>query len=338
MLDSGSNGARSVVGGIVAKEFGLGRLQSCEPLGPKGDQTMLLITDEAAYVIKSTDRREWLSLYSTVEQQLNAAGIRQARLHTRPDGSLLSTSGFAVYEHLPGESVGDPNSAQLLSAIRHLARYNQALARIPVPEWAFVLDDPWKRAADPDYLIDKLPSQLEALQLSPPTLSTAVDCLNFLAGQRHVFDRSERRLIHGDLGPGNLLFDADEVVSVIDFTPQRGSELYSLCQLFYWHFLFRSSSGLRLDQIRRFLEEYRAARQSLDLDAESLQSTLILAAAFRLFGPAMATAEGLASYSEQAISRRAELLAEVLSATFGTGIGPAAIARRVAAPLDPESA
>jgi hypothetical protein len=139
-------------GDLIVEEFGLGRLQSCEALGPKGRLTMLLTTDESAFVIKSADKREWLSLYSTVEQQLNAAGIRQARLHVRPDGSLLSTSGYAVYEHLPGEPIDHPTHAQLLSALRYLARYNQALARIPVPEWAFVLDDPWKRAADPGSL------------------------------------------------------------------------------------------------------------------------------------------------------------------------------------------
>ena len=308
-----------ISGDLVAEEFGLGRLESCEPLGPKGDQTLLLITEKSAYVIKSTDRQESVSLYSTVEQRLNATGIRQARLHVRPDGSLLSTSGFAVYEHLPGESFDDLNSAQLFAASHHLARYNQALARIPVPDWCFVLDDPWKRASDPDYLIDELPSHLDSLRLSSPALSTAVACLHFLARQRHVIDRSEKRLIHGDLGPGNLLFDADEVVSVIDFTPQRGSELYSLCQFFYWHFLFRSNSGLRLDQIRLFLYEYGAAGRSLDVDAESLQSTMVLAAAFRLFGPAMAAAEGLVSYPIEAMARRAELLAEVLSTTFENG-------------------
>jgi hypothetical protein len=141
-----------VIGALIAEEFGLGRLRSCEALGTKGQQTMLLITDESAFVIKLTDKREWLPLYSTVEQQLNAAGIRQARLHIRHDGSLLSTSGYAVYEHLPGEPVDHPTPARLLSSLRYLARYNQALARIPVPEWAFVLDDPWKRAADPGSL------------------------------------------------------------------------------------------------------------------------------------------------------------------------------------------
>ena len=62
--------------------------------------------------------------------------------------------------------------------------------------------------------------------------------------------------------------------------------------------------------------EYRAAGRSLDVGAESLQSTLVLAAAFRFFGPAMAAAEGFASYPEESIARRARLLAEVLSATF----------------------
>jgi Ser/Thr protein kinase RdoA (MazF antagonist) len=305
-------------GDLIVEEFGLGRLQSCEALGPKGRLTMLLTTDESAFVIKSADKREWLSLYSTVEQQLNAAGIRQARLHVRPDGSLLSTSGYAVYEHLPGEPIDHPTHAQLLSALRYLARYNQALARIPVPEWAFVLDDPWKRAADPDYLIDELASQLDSLRLSPPALATAGDCLNFLAGQRQVLRRSEKRLIHGDLGPGNLLFEEDEVVAVIDFTPQPGSELYSLCQFFYWHFLFLSDSGLRLDRIGLFLNGYRDAGQSLEVDEEALKVMMVLAAAFRLFGPSMAAAEGLASYSAEAITRRAELLAEVLSASFGT--------------------
>ncbi len=178
---------------LVAREFDLGQALSCEPLGARGDQTMLLVTDRSSFVIKSAGRREWLDLYSTTEQKLNDAGVLQARLYSKPDGSLLSHTGFAVYEYLPGEPVDDPSPAQLRAVMRYLAAYNRVLASIPVPEWAVALDDPWKRAADADYLIDDLPSDLDALGLSRFARSTARDCVVLLARDRHVFDRRERR-------------------------------------------------------------------------------------------------------------------------------------------------
>ncbi len=305
---------------VVAQEFGLGQPQTCNEIGEDGRGIMSMTTTAEAYVIKPTQNPDWLTLYSAVEQTLNTAGVRQARLYCRPSGDLLSDSGHAVYELLPGEPTDQLNPTQLRSTMHYLTKYNEALASIAVPRWLLALDDPWQRAASPEFLVEELPAKLDALDLPPQAQRSASDCLDFLATHRTSIERPKKQLIHGDIGPDNILFDGDEIVAVIDFTPQLGSELYSLCQFFYWHSVFPWDSDINLDQISDSLGIYEQESSSISVDEETLKATMVLAAAFRLFGPTMAMEEKLVAYPEAAIVKRADLLAQVLSASFAPAI------------------
>ena len=305
---------------LVAEEFGLGRLVSSRPLGKSSNETILLATDLGEYVAKRMSTVEWLTLYAAVEKELNLAGVKQAKLYTRSDGSLRSTSGYAVYEMLPGEPADHLPPSKIASTMDYLAWFNQALAGIQIPRWLSDADDPWTKAASVEFLVDDLPTELNSLGLPAEALHPARAGLDFLARHRQALVRDGRQLIHGDLGPGNLLFAGDQVVSAIDFTPQVGTELYSLCQLFFWHFLYLSPTGLDMGSIRLALEMYLPHKPRFDLSQEALHATMVLAAAFRLFGPAMATAGGLSAYSEDALVKRANLLSRVLSTPFSGAV------------------
>ena len=302
---------------LVASEFGLSEALSHAEIGKQGRGVFSMATTEATYLVKATTNGNWLTLYATVEQSLNAAGIRQARLYSRANGELLSSSGHAVYELLPGGSPDRLNRAQLHSMFRYLGRYNMALASIPCPAWLHALDDPWQQAASPAFLIDELPSRLDGMDLPPSAQRCAEDCVDFLAVHRNLIEHDQRQLIHGDIGPDNILFAGDDIVAIIDFTPHFGSVLYSVCQFFYWHSLFPSRS-LDLGQLRESLTIYKAENPSFSVDDKTPKATMVQAAAFRLFGPVMASAAGLNTYDEEAIVRRADLLADTLSTSFET--------------------
>jgi Ser/Thr protein kinase RdoA (MazF antagonist) len=42
-----------------------------------------------------------------------------------------------------------------------------------------------------------------------------------LAESAPLIDALPSRLIHGDIGPDNVLMDGDDVVAIVDFTPLR---------------------------------------------------------------------------------------------------------------------
>ena len=304
---------------LVAEEFGLSQPLSHSEIGKEGRGVFSMETTTATYLVKATENRDWLTFYAAVEQALNAAGVRQARLYRRPNGDLLSSSGHAVYELLPGESTDRLNHTQLHSTFRYLGKYNKALASIPCPPWLHSPNDPWQQAASPAFLVDELPSRLDGMSLPLQARGAAGDCLVFLAAHRDLIEHHRRQPIHGDIGPDNILFCGDEIAAIIDFTPQLGSPLYSLCQFQYWHSLFPSRS-FELGQLRESLAIYKAENPSFSTDEVTLKATMVLAVAFRLFGPVMASSAGLGTHDEEAIVLRADLLAETLYTPFDAGI------------------
>jgi hypothetical protein len=60
------------------------------------------------------------------------------------------------------------------------------------------------------------------------------------------------------------------------------------------------------------LEIYVDRRDGFSVQAGELHATLVLAAAYRLFGPLLATMNGSASFSNEALAYRAGLLQAVL--------------------------
>lgn len=68
-----------------------------------------------------------------------------------------------------------------------------------------------------------------------------------------------RQLVHGDLGPDNVLMDGDVVVSVIDFTPYWDSVLFAACGALYWYHL-RAAATPDLGRLQASLAAMDAAR------------------------------------------------------------------------------
>lgn len=48
-------------------------------------------------------------------------------------------------------------------------------------------------------------------------------------------DQLPRQLVHGDIGPDNVLMEGTTVVAVIDFTPFRALALFGFASALYWY-------------------------------------------------------------------------------------------------------
>jgi Ser/Thr protein kinase RdoA (MazF antagonist) len=48
-------------------------------------------------------------------------------------------------------------------------------------------------------------------------------------------NRLSRRLVHGDIGPDNVLMDGDRVVAIIVFTAHHEPFLFALSSALYWY-------------------------------------------------------------------------------------------------------
>ena len=86
----------------IPEEFNLGECFRQEPIGNRGRGIVALATDAGRFVLKPAKNQASAALYSEVEHMLNADGLRQARIFRRPEGSLISASGYSVYEWVEG--------------------------------------------------------------------------------------------------------------------------------------------------------------------------------------------------------------------------------------------
>lgn len=307
----------------IAEEFNLGECLSQKPIGRSGRGIVALTTDAGRFVLKPAKNHAMSALYSEVERVLNADGVRQARIFRTPDGSLISTSGYSVYEFVEG-TTGDclsMTAARLGSAMGYMAVYNASLARLDTPAAVTALDDPWNQAASLRYVVDELPERIDDLNLGSSTRAILARCIAFLRERRESVDKGIQ-LVHGDIGPDNILFAGEDVVTIIDFSPHCASELYSLCQFFYWQFLWGKDVESAADDIRESLEIYCQMKPGFSIADGDSHAMLVFAAGYRLLGPLLAMRAGIATYSGAAIQARADLLERLIdSDSYGFSAG-----------------
>src|ERR1700689_279944 len=210
----------------IAAEFGLGRVLGAEPLPGGHRGAIRLITSGGTFVVKPESAPAVAELYEKAALVLSAAGIRQAMPLRTIAGSLVSASGLGVEEFLPGGICLAPTAAQAAAAMRQVADYHAALATLPVAAPGLAMPETvWTRVASARYLVDELPGL-------------------------------PRQIVHGDIGPDNVLMDGDAVVAIVDFTPHHEPVLFAVATAVYWYHVY-GRDDLDLDAMRATLAGYR---------------------------------------------------------------------------------
>lgn len=296
----------------VASEFELGAVDGMVALGGGSHPAYRLATSTGAFLVKPPeavwDPRE-IELYADVERTLNASGVRQARLFARPSGELFSTHGCYVQEFVEGESTTTPDEVDSLGFARSLASYNLALRALPAPEFVGSLDTSWKRANSLDYLLDSLRPILDDVGLTDDEVAALRRGLDLLEPLRDDLRRLPAQLIHGDAGPGNVLYShADESV-IIDFTPYFDSHLYSLCIAQYWNHAYFTGGVIAVDRVAAELREYQKLLPLAPEERDLFAPLFVRAAVRMLAQPAVFRIDGAPlTGSQQDIDRRVRIL------------------------------
>ena len=212
-------------------EYDLGTVLSLDPL-PAGSPAVRKVTSSSgSYLLKPAHRGADVDLQARVAPLLASRGIRQPRIVPTAGGALVSSAGYFLQEFLPGAALLDPAPLQVTAAMRHIAGYLHALGQLPVsyqPELSSV----WVRVTDPDFLAGELPGLLSRYRL-PGGDAAALG--QYLGQSRSALAGLPRQLVHGDIGPDNVLMNDTEVVAVIDFTPHLLPAVLAACTALYWY-------------------------------------------------------------------------------------------------------
>jgi Ser/Thr protein kinase RdoA (MazF antagonist) len=119
-----------------------------------------------------------------------------------------------------------------------------------------------------------------------------------------------RQLVHGDIGPDNVLMDGDDVVAIIDFSPHHQPVLFAVATAIYWYHVYghdapdTAAIGASLDAAGPWTRAERAAWPTM----------LALVALSRLATPFALAAESGSplSCARAAASRRLDALTAIV--------------------------
>lgn len=220
----------------IAAEFGLGQLLRTAPLTGGHPDVTRLTTARGTFVVKPAYGTASANLYEQAARVLSAAGIRQPRPLRTTAGSLVSESGHTVQEFLPGRICLRPTPTQTAATMRHAGAYHAALKQVPVPPGLHAAGTIWDRVASGEYLVQALPGLLRSH--GPPD-STGHGMVTAALGQVELalpqMRQLPRQLVHGDIGPDNVLMHGSEVIAIIDFTPFFQPVLFAVATAVYWY-------------------------------------------------------------------------------------------------------
>jgi Ser/Thr protein kinase RdoA (MazF antagonist) len=181
-------------------------------------------------------------LQARAAEYLNDRGIRQARVIATSSGAMVSAEGNVLLEFLPGAIAARPTRRQTLAAMRHVGAYHRELADLP-GTFTSDAESLWQRVSDPDYLVGELPGLLARCEVGRRDKLAAAQALDVLDRARTRLAELPRQVVHGDVGPDNVLMDGNEVVSFVDFTPYHESALFAACTALYWYHMYGRASA-----------------------------------------------------------------------------------------------
>src|SRR5262249_37552874 len=142
--------------------------------------------------------------------------------------------GYFLQEFLPGKPEPEPSGTQAQAVMRAVGLLHVALGLM---SFGYEPDrDPvFVRVTDPGFLIAELPGLLRRYGLAAAPGGTALACL---ADHQSALGALPRQLVHGDIGPDNVLLDGEQVVAIIDFTPHVQPVLFAASSALYWYHVY----------------------------------------------------------------------------------------------------
>ena len=300
----------------LAGEFGLGQVRDAVPITGHRDVVRLAAGD-GVFLVRPAGPAD-PALYEQVALRLARAGIRQAMPLRTTAGALVSESGLVVQEFLPGTAYLSPSRTQTLATMRHITAYHAVLRSVPVPAMA---ESVWTRVTEPAYLLAELPRLCHGDNVAGRALELLTDALPQISAL-------PRQLVHGDIGPDNVLMDGADVVAIIDFTPHHQPALFAVATAIYWYHvhghddpdpaaigasLDPAAIGASLDAAGPWTGAERAAWPAmLLLEALRRLATPLAIAAESAHAPAAASAHAQTSAQAALLSRRHTAVAAIV--------------------------
>lgn len=233
------------------------------------------------YIYKHVDRPDFVEIQQLIAPYLKKKHIAVNEVVLTNTQQAINSHGFYLYTSIPGQPIDTLSTEQLGITLTYLKRYHQALREIPFSMSLFHSRNHWDDAADNDYLRRNLKDVLQSYSFSQSQHQVIGKTLGTLSHYHDLLESSTKQLVHSDIGPGNILFQHNQVTGVIDFTPSYDHELYAVGQLAYWYYLYPQNETTIDDLIEELLSAYDEAKR---FEPTLMYAFLFKASLFRFTG------------------------------------------------------
>ena len=258
---SGTTGAAPAIATLA--DYDLGEVLGLEPLPSGSPAARKVRTTRGSFVLKPVYRAADIELQSIAGPLLTSRGIRQPAIIATAAGQLVSKSGYFLQEFLAGSAPSRPSAGQTAAAMRHVAAFHLALGELGLSYQAD-RGSAWVQVTDREFLVAELPGLLASSGLADESASRAVRYLDRCGADLASLPG---QLVHGDIGPDNVLMDGAAVVAIIDFTPHLLPVLLAASTALYWYHVYGRSrvdagqlaaSAAAMDSVRPWNQAERA--------------------------------------------------------------------------------
>jgi Ser/Thr protein kinase RdoA (MazF antagonist) len=213
--------------------YDVGALLSLDRLSAGGAAVRKVTTSAGTYLLKPAWRHADIALLAELPA-LRPHGVRQPEVIRTRSGQLVTPGGYFLQEFLPGEPELRPSGPQVLAVMRAVGSLHVALGRLTVgyePDRGSM----FVQVTDPSFLIAELPGLLRHYGMATGPAGTAIAVL---AEHQAALGVLPRQVVHGDIGPDNVLLDGEHVVAIIDFTPHVLPVLFAASTALYWYHVY----------------------------------------------------------------------------------------------------
>ena len=248
------------------------------------DHVFRVTTGGGSFVLKQAGRPTDVELQARVAAFLTDRDIPQARILPTTNGALVTTDGFFLQELLPGAVVLHPDRQQVQSAMQHVGAFHRVLAEVD-SGYSPDTDSLFQRVADPEYLVGNLPKLAGSL-----AGAEELAALDRLDQYRDRLAALPKQVVHGDIGPDNVLMDGNDVVAIIDFTPFLESVVFAACTALYWYHVY-GQPAVDVDQLRASVHAIGSTRPWTGEELSLIPAGLLRESFRRLATPLALAAE-----------------------------------------------
>lgn len=240
-------------------------------------------TKQEKYIAKINERADFIKIYAKVQHELNKKNILQSQIIRTNKGLILTSEGLALYEFIEGDNHKILTKSQYENAIKYIKSYNKALESVKFDQAELSSKNHWDKAKSLDFMIDEFSDYIINSDLDIENKKNIYDAIKIMSKNKNQLSELKKQLIHADLGADNFIFKSDQIISIIDFTPEYNHELYSLCQFIYWNY-FWFNQNINKDEINEYLRLYNLDE---NIEINIFYLLLIRAALYRIIGPIM---------------------------------------------------